>query len=92
MIDNYDPSGVPVKEANMAELASMLRTPVFRAALEVIKEESLTYLPDPMPGVDYRAHVAALGAQAIGWARAIHALESLAIRPMRSRQTHGTTI
>jgi hypothetical protein len=69
------------KEANMAELAMILRTPVFNAALEVIKGESLGYLPDPIPGVDYGAQVAALGAQAIGWTRAIHALETLVINP-----------
>jgi hypothetical protein len=66
----------------MSELATMFRSPVLHAAIEIVKTESLTHLPDPVPGVDYQAQVAAAGAYTVGWTRAIRALESLTLKPL----------
>jgi hypothetical protein len=68
-------------EGNMALLNDILRDPIFKAALDIVKAEAYGPLPDPVPGVSYEAQVAASGAQAIGWMRAIRALESLS-RPL----------
>lgn len=64
-------------EENMAHLAELLRDPIMRAALEVIRNEGYPALPDPIPGVDYQAQTAAMGGFACGWNRALKALETL---------------
>jgi hypothetical protein len=63
-------------EQNMADLNELLRTPVMRTAIEIVKSESVG-LPDPIPGVDYEAQVAACGAYTAGAFRAFDKLESL---------------
>jgi hypothetical protein len=67
-------------EEFMASLTEILRTPVMRAAIEVIKAESVG-LPDPTPGVDYQQQVAVCGAYTAGAFRAFDKLESLARPP-----------
>ena len=47
-----------------------------RMAIEIVKSESVG-LPDPIPGVDYEAQVAACGAYTAGAFRAFDKLESL---------------
>ena len=64
-------------EQNMSSLDEMLRSPVMRAALEVVKGESVG-LPDPAAGVDYQAQVAISGAYTVGAFRVLEKLESLA--------------
>lgn len=73
-----------MQEGSMAELASLLRNPVLSTAIEIVKAEAVTSLPDPIPGVDYGAQVSAHGAQMAGWLRAIRALELLAMPPVQS--------
>lgn len=60
----------------MADLADLLRNPVMRAALEIVKAESVG-LPDPIPGIDYQSQVAVCGAFTAGAFRALERLESL---------------
>lgn len=67
-------------EDNMAHLADVLRDPIVRLAIEVVKNEGMPMLPDPVPGVDYGAQTAAMGAHLTGWSRAIRALETLPLR------------
>jgi hypothetical protein len=67
-------------EQNMADLNELLRQPVMRLAIEIVKSESVG-LPDPIPGVDYEAHVAACGAFTAGAFRAFDKLESLCRPP-----------
>lgn len=63
-------------EQNMADLNELLRTPVMRMAIEIVKSESVG-MPDPIPGVDYESQVAACGAYTAGAFRAFDKLESL---------------
>jgi hypothetical protein len=67
-------------EQNMSQLDEMLRSPVMRAAFEVVKGESVG-LPDPSPGVDYQSQVAISGAYTVGSFKALEKLESLARAP-----------
>ena len=60
----------------MAELDALLRNPIMRLAIEIVKTESVG-LPDPIPGVDYESQVAACGAFTAGAFRAFDKLESL---------------
>jgi hypothetical protein len=64
-------------EQNMSQLDELLRSPVMRAAFEVIRAESVM-LPDPVPGVDYQSQVAISGAYTAGAFFALEKLESLA--------------
>jgi hypothetical protein len=64
-------------EQNMSSLDEMLRSPVMRAAFEVVRGESVG-LPDAAPGVDYQAQVAVSGAYTAGAFRVLEKLESLA--------------
>ena len=68
------------KETNMAELATLLRGPILRAAIEVVKGEGVGFIPQPIPAVDYQAQVAVSGAHMVGWMRAVRALETLTIK------------
>ena len=61
----------------MAELAELLRNPLLNAALEIVRNEGMPSLPEPVPGVDYGAQTAAMGAFITGWSRALRSLESL---------------
>jgi hypothetical protein len=63
-------------EQNMADLNELLRHPIMRTAIEIVKAESVG-LPDPIPGVDYESQVAACGAFTAGAFRAFDKLESL---------------
>jgi hypothetical protein len=63
-------------EQNMADLNELLRHPIMKAAIEIVKAESVG-LPDPIPGVDYQSQVAACGAFTAGAFRAFEKLESL---------------
>ena len=63
-------------EQDMATLNELLRHPIMKAAIEIVKAESVG-LPDPIPGVDYQSHVAASGAFTAGAFRAFEKLESL---------------
>ena len=63
-------------EEFMSQLSEILRTPVMQTAILIVKNESVG-LPDPVPGVDYAAHVAACGAYTAGAFRAFDKLESL---------------
>ena len=66
----------------MSQLADILDNNVVKIALEIVKDEGPSdSLPTPVPGVDYSAHMAAIGAASIGWARSIRALHSLARKP-----------
>src|SRR5580765_4557258 len=67
-------------EEFMASLNEILRTPVTRAAIEIVKNESVG-LPDAQPGIDFQQHVAICGAYTAGVFRAFDKLESLA-RPV----------
>ena len=67
------------QEGNTAQLAELLRNPVLKTALEIIKSEGFPSLPEPMPGVSYGDQVAAHGAFVTGWAKALKRLESLSI-------------
>ena len=78
-------------EEYMQQLSEILRTPVMRAAIEIVKNESVG-LPDPLPGVDYQQQVAVCGAYTAGAFKVIDKLESLARPPAQpqnaiSRQT-----
>jgi hypothetical protein len=68
-------------EQNMADLNELLRHPIMRTAIEIVKAESVG-LPDPIPGVDYESQVAACGAFTAGAFRAFEKLESLCYGPM----------
>jgi hypothetical protein len=63
-------------EQNMTDLNELLRQPIMRIAIEIVKSESVG-LPDPIPGVNYEAQVAACGAYTAGAFRAFDKLESL---------------
>ena len=65
----------------MARLADILRDPVLHAALEIVKQEGFPRLPEALSGVSYGEQVAAHGAYAAGWQRALQALESLVLKP-----------
>ena len=67
-------------EQFMGELSEILRTPVMRAAIEIVRNESVG-LPDPVPGVDYQQQVAVCGAFTAGSFRVLEKLESLARAP-----------
>lgn len=67
-------------EEFMASLTEILRTPVMRTAIEIVKAESVG-LPDPVPGVDYQQQVAVCGAYTAGAFRAFDKLESLTRAP-----------
>jgi hypothetical protein len=70
-------------EANMSQLADMLKSPVLKVAIEIVRTEGVANMPDPIPGVDFTAQLGAAGSHAVGWARALKALESLS-RPVVS--------
>jgi hypothetical protein len=63
-------------EQNMADLIEILRTPVMRLAIEIVKSESVG-LPEAIPGVSFQAQVATVGAFTAGVFRAFSRLESL---------------
>src|SRR4029077_5279177 len=63
-------------QENMASLSELLRHPLMRIAIEIVKTESVG-LPDPIPGVSYESQVAACGAFTAGAFRAFDRLESL---------------
>lgn len=65
-------------ESNISQLNELLQFPIMKLALEVVKDESLTSMPTPIPGVSFGEQVAAAGAHAIGWGGSIKALNSLA--------------
>ena len=67
-------------EQDMATLAEILRHPIMRVAIEIVKAESVG-LPDPIAGVDYADHVAVCGAFTAGAFRAFEKLESLTRPP-----------
>jgi hypothetical protein len=69
-------------EANMSQLADILNHPVLRTAIEIVRAEGVANLPEPIPGVDFTAQLGAAGSQAVGWARALKALESLSRPPV----------
>jgi hypothetical protein len=68
-------------EENMSQLAELLRNSILKTALDIVRAEGFPALPEPVPGVDYGAQVAAHGAYVTGWSRALNRLESLS-RPM----------
>lgn len=65
-------------EQDMATLSEILRHPVMKAALDIVRAESVG-LPDPIPGVDYQAQVSVCGAFTAGAFRTIERLESLCL-------------
>jgi hypothetical protein len=73
-------SDFQASEEFMASLSDILKLPVMRAAIEIIKAESVG-LPDPTPGVDYQQQVAVCGAYTAGAFRAFEKLESLCRPP-----------
>lgn len=75
------------QEENVAQLAELLRNPILKVALEIVKSEGFPSLPEAMPGVSYGDQVAAHGAFVTGWAKALRRLEALSIpvsKPMSS--------
>ena len=60
----------------MATLTELLRHPIMKVAIEIVKAESVG-LPDPIPGVDYGDQVAVCGAFTAGAFRVFDKLESL---------------
>jgi len=68
-------------ESLMAQLSEILRFPVMKQALDILFEEGPSDMPLPIPGVDYGAQVAAVGAASIGWNKALKALKNLSIKP-----------
>jgi hypothetical protein len=76
-------SDFQASEEFMASLSDILKLPVMRAAIEIIKAESVG-LPDPTPGVDYQQQVAVCGAYTAGAFRAFEKLESLCRPPTTS--------
>jgi hypothetical protein len=71
-------------ETNMTGLNELLRNPIMRIAIEIVKTESVG-MPDPIPGVNYESQVAACGAYTAGAFRAFDKLESLcrpAVNPL----------
>lgn len=74
-------------EPMMAQLDEVLRFPIVKNALEIVRAEGANVsLPVPISGVDYAAQVAAVGARTIGWADAIKALCSLSRKPLALQQ------
>ena len=65
-------------EQDMATLTEILRHPIMKIALEIVRAESVG-LPDPIPGIDYQAQVAVCGAFTAGAFRTIERLESLCL-------------
>ena len=63
-------------ESNMAELNALLRHPIMRLAIEIVKSESVG-LPDPIPGVNYESQVATCGAFTAGAFKVFEKLERL---------------
>lgn len=76
-------------EEYMAQLSEILRTPVMRAAIEIVKNESVG-LPDPVPGISYQEQVAVCGAYTAGAFKAFDKLESLT-RPATMQNTPRPT-
>ena len=58
----------------MVELATLLRSPVLHAAIEIVRAEGIAQIPEPITGVDYSAQMAVAGAYSCGWIKAIRAL------------------
>ena len=68
-------------EVFRSTLAEVLRLPAISVAIDIVRREGAKPLPQPIPGVDYGAQVAAHGAQYVGWCDALKAIESLVDSP-----------